>query len=345
MVRSFPATNGSRSNQGRSHPRRQKRKQAANYPTPTPPIVPCGRLSKDEARKPDYSCQPVQRRHRGRALIVGGFRLALILSKIVAVRRRRRGWRFLTIFANALWGRWWKAACRATRQPSVLGSASPAPCARWRASKPRAILLAPTGGDHRSGRIEAHRDYLLGLIRRRPDMTLLEIQERLIAIAASVSRPPRSCAFSIAMDSRLKKSAHAEEQQRSDVLSERRDWFAGQLDLDPFASCSSTRLGFDDMARKRGRCRRGQRLRAAIPHGHYKTVTLVAGLRLCGLVAQRPSIGRSTPPRSRMGGKRPSPHSRRRHRRHGHLSSHKGPGSSLIRRPSRLRYLPPYSPT
>ena len=44
-----------------------------------------------------------------------------------------------------------------------------------------AISPAPTGGDRRSGRIEAHRDYLLGLIRRRPDMTLLEIQERLIA--------------------------------------------------------------------------------------------------------------------------------------------------------------------
>src|SRR5208282_1559038 len=40
---------------------------------------------------------------------------------------------------------------------------------------------APSGGDRRSGRIEAHRDYLLGLIRRRPDITLLEIQERLIA--------------------------------------------------------------------------------------------------------------------------------------------------------------------
>ena len=43
------------------------------------------------------------------------------------------------------------------------------------------VSPAPTGGDRRSGRIEAHRDYLLGLIRRRPDMTLLEIQERLIA--------------------------------------------------------------------------------------------------------------------------------------------------------------------
>ena len=43
------------------------------------------------------------------------------------------------------------------------------------------ISPAPTGGDRRSGRIEGHRDYLLGLIGRRPDMTLLEIQERLIA--------------------------------------------------------------------------------------------------------------------------------------------------------------------
>ena len=43
------------------------------------------------------------------------------------------------------------------------------------------ISRAPSGGDRRSGRIEAHRDYLLGLIRRSPDLTLLEIQERLIA--------------------------------------------------------------------------------------------------------------------------------------------------------------------
>jgi transposase len=43
------------------------------------------------------------------------------------------------------------------------------------------ISPAPTGGDRRSGRIEAHCDYLLGLIRRQPDVTLLEIRERLIA--------------------------------------------------------------------------------------------------------------------------------------------------------------------
>ena len=51
----------------------------------------------------------------------------------------------------------------------------------WRFQATGEISPAPTGGDRRSERIEAHRDYLLGLIRRQPDITLLEIQERLIA--------------------------------------------------------------------------------------------------------------------------------------------------------------------
>lgn len=39
------------------------------------------------------------------------------------------------------------------------------------------------------------------------------------------------------------------------------------------------------MARLRGRCARGERLRSAIPHGHWKTTTFVAGLRLDGIAA------------------------------------------------------------
>ncbi len=39
------------------------------------------------------------------------------------------------------------------------------------------------------------------------------------------------------------------------------------------------------MARLRGRAPRGQRCRAPIPHGHWKTITFVAALRLCGLTA------------------------------------------------------------
>jgi transposase len=43
------------------------------------------------------------------------------------------------------------------------------------------VSPSPMGGDRRSERIEGHRAYLLGLNRRQPDMTLLEIEERLVA--------------------------------------------------------------------------------------------------------------------------------------------------------------------
>lgn len=39
------------------------------------------------------------------------------------------------------------------------------------------------------------------------------------------------------------------------------------------------------MARLRGRSSRGMRCRASVPHGHWKTTTLVAGLRLGGVIA------------------------------------------------------------
>jgi transposase len=40
-----------------------------------------------------------------------------------------------------------------------------------------------------------------------------------------------------------------------------------------------------NMTRRRGRCPRGERLVAAVPHGHWKTSTFLAGLRLTGLSA------------------------------------------------------------
>ena len=39
------------------------------------------------------------------------------------------------------------------------------------------------------------------------------------------------------------------------------------------------------MARLRGRALRGERCRAAIPHGHWKTTTFVGALRLSGMTA------------------------------------------------------------
>jgi hypothetical protein len=47
------------------------------------------------------------------------------------------------------------------------------------------------------------------------------------------------------------------------------------------------------MARTHGRCRKGERLRMGFPQGHRKTTTLVAGLRLDGIVAPFAIVART----------------------------------------------------
>jgi transposase len=148
---------------------------------------------------------------------------------------------------------------------------------------------------------------------------------------------------------REKKTAHAAEQERPDILRRREAWFEDQLDLDP------ERLVFIDetwtstnMARLRGRAPKGQRLRVAVPHGHWKTTTFVAGLRRDGIVAPfvldgpinrdafETYVAQVLAPELRAGDVVIMDN----------LSSHKGPrvralieaaGASLL-------YLPPYSP-
>jgi transposase len=76
------------------------------------------------------------------------------------------------------------------------------------------------------------------------------------------------------------------EQDRPDILKRRRAWFDGQLDLD------SAKLVFIDetglstkMTRLRGRALLGERCRAGVPHGHWKTTTFTGALRLTGMTA------------------------------------------------------------
>jgi len=78
----------------------------------------------------------------------------------------------------------------------------------------------------------------------------------------------------------------AAEQDRPDIAAERTRWQEDQKQLDP------KRLVFIDetwaktnMAPTHGRCRRGQRLYAKVPHGHWKTTTFVAALRHDGITA------------------------------------------------------------
>ena len=66
----------------------------------------------------------------------------------------------------------------------------------------------------------------------------------------------------------------------------RETWKAEQLLLDPRKLVFIDETGCaTNMARTRGRCPRGQRLKGQIPHGHWMTTTFTAGLRIDGLTA------------------------------------------------------------
>jgi transposase len=146
-----------------------------------------------------------------------------------------------------------------------------------------------------------------------------------------------------------KKTAHAAEQDRPDILKRRLAWFEGQPDLDP------ARLVFIDetwastaMARLRGRAPSGERLRVGIPHGHWKTTTFVAGLRIDGMVSPFVLDG----PINREAFEAYVAQVLVPELRHGdvvimdNLSSHKGSAvrAMIQAAGAELLYLPPYSP-
>jgi transposase len=79
---------------------------------------------------------------------------------------------------------------------------------------------------------------------------------------------------------------HAAEQQRPDVQARRAAWLVEQLRWEAshlvFLDESGART---NLVRSHGRCLRGRRLVASVPHGHWKTTTFVVALREAGLTA------------------------------------------------------------
>jgi transposase len=102
------------------------------------------------------------------------------------------------------------------------------------------------------------------------------------------------------------------------------------------------------MARRHGRCRRGERLRVGVPHGHWKTTTFVGALTLRGFIAPfvidgpinrlafETYVAKVLVPELRPGDIVVMDN----------LPGHKGPRvQQLIEAAgAHLRYLPPYSP-
>ncbi|MEM9766091.1 MAG: IS630 family transposase [Pseudomonadota bacterium] len=166
---------------------------------------------------------------------------------------------------------------------------APSAAVKWHKLWRETGSVAPRaqGGDKRSGRIEGLGAAIFAMVEEAVHITLTEIVGRLERehgerfAPSTVHRFFRRHGWTF-----KKKSAHAAEQERADVAAAREAWFEAQPDLDP------ERLIFIDetwlntkMTRLRGRAPRGERLRAPIPHGHWRTTTFVAGLRLTGIDA------------------------------------------------------------
>jgi len=170
------------------------------------------------------------------------------------------------------------------RQAAARFDIGPATAVRWAKRVETTGNVAPMkmGGDRRSQRIEAHAEFLLKEIKTKPDTTIMELRDKL--------RERHGLSFGYGTVwrflarhkiTRKKKTGHASEQEREDVEASRAAWFEGQLDLDPkkLVFIDETSIS-TSMARRFGWAPRGERCRASIPFGHWKTTTFVAGLRV-----------------------------------------------------------------
>src|SRR3954467_5476626 len=86
--------------------------------------------------------------------------------------------------------------------------------------------------------------------------------------------------FSHVKASRSKKSLHASEQDRADIARRREQWkkYQGRLDAKRLVFIDET-WAKTNMTRRHGRCARGTRLVAKVPHGRWRTLTFLAALR------------------------------------------------------------------
>src|SRR5205823_14706369 len=137
--------------------------------------------------------------------------------------------------------------------------------ARFRATG--SVAPARYGG-HRRPVLLPHEELRRALVSERPDSTLAEIRDEL--------RQQRGVSVCLATI------------QRTVPMLPLGDTAGGSGSatwMRP-ASCFSTRPGLTTkMTRLYGRSRRGERLVGAVPHGHWRTTTFIAGLRQSGIIA------------------------------------------------------------
>src|SRR5947207_14969743 len=121
-------------------------------------------------------------------------------------------------------------------------------------------------GGHRPRSLVGERDWLLRRLAEKPDLTLRAVVGELAArgISASYGAVWR---FFASEGITFKKSLHASEQDRPDIAQRRLRWKKPQGRLDPrrLVVIDET-WAKTNMTRRHGRCVRGARLIAKVPH-------------------------------------------------------------------------------
>ncbi len=139
-------------------------------------------------------------------------------------------------------------------------------------------------GQPRRSNPDPHRGFLLDLIEAKDNISLAEMQGRLVTERGFKASVGTIWTFLDRAGLTFERSPRMHWSRT--VLKGREAWFGCWLDLDPGRLVLIDETGASTkMARLRGRARRGERLKSGIPHGHRRTTTSVAGPRLTGMVA------------------------------------------------------------
>jgi len=140
----------------------------------------------------------------------------------------------------------------------------------------------PHGGGHPPALDEAARQRLRRLVEEQPDATLAELRQRL---GLSCSLMPIWRALRQLKITRKKKDLHHQERDRPDVQAQRAAFAEEVAEVDPEHLVFVDESGATTvMTRSYGRAPAGERVSDAVP-GHWESVTMIAGLRLSGVVA------------------------------------------------------------
>jgi hypothetical protein len=141
----------------------------------------------------------------------------------------------------------------------------------------------PYGG-YRRPVLEPHEAELRRLVDATPDITLAELQaelERRLWLRAGLSTILDALRR---ISLRHKKILEGAEQ--TDVAGKRHLWRARHRYMDPARFVILDETGTATNAvRRYGRSPSAQRLVAAVPHGHWRTTTFIAGLKHSGVIA------------------------------------------------------------